>query len=264
MSQTCSKFEIACSLWKVSHIGNIHRSLPISQQHVPSKECLLIYTRAVLVILDLMSVFNSLCQCIKLPNPSLYPVVVKPCLHRIRGCSYGLVSSTTWAKLRLLEWVGHWWRSYDGWPSFHYSCGIDQLFLAAFQTTASDSALTAVVAARSLYTRRHPETKLEDLVIYTTTQTHSLGAKAGLVLGLSTRALEVTPEDNFSLRGNTLERALKEDAKTGKKPFILSEFSGIKWTVRLSHSTFSCYCRNYIIWGYRQPSRNWSCWSVDN
>ena len=93
-----------------------------------------------------------------------------------------------------------------------------------YQTTASDSALTAVVAARSLYLRRHPEIRLEDLVIYTTSQTHSLGTKAGLVLGLSTRALEVTADDNFCLRGETLRHALSADEKAGKRPFILSQY----------------------------------------
>ena len=52
------------------------------------------------------------------------------------------------------------------------------------QSTASDAALVAVVAARSKYQREYPGAKTEDLVIYTTTQTHSLGLKAGLVLGL--------------------------------------------------------------------------------
>ena len=81
----------------------------------------------------------------------------------------------------------------------------------------------AVVAARSRYQREHPGAKAEELVIYTTTQTHSLGLKAGLVLGLSVRALEVTFEDRFSLRGDTLRRALEEDERGGKKPFVLSK-----------------------------------------
>ncbi|KIK09301.1 hypothetical protein K443DRAFT_127744 [Laccaria amethystina LaAM-08-1] len=89
------------------------------------------------------------------------------------------------------------------------------------QTSASDSALLVVVAARSLYQRNHAEAKLEDLVIYTSTQTHSLGVKAGLVLGLQVRAINVKLEDEFSLRGDTLKAALKEDAKLGKRPFIL-------------------------------------------
>lgn len=64
---------------------------------------------------------------------------------------------------------------------------------------------------------------MEDLVIYTTTQTHSLGLKAGLVLGLSVRSLEVKSTDKFALRGSTLQAALVEDEKQGKKPFILSK-----------------------------------------
>lgn len=64
---------------------------------------------------------------------------------------------------------------------------------------------------------------MEDLVIYTTTQTHSLGLKAGLVLGLSVRPLEVKAEDRFALRGATLQRALDDDKRHGKRPFILSQ-----------------------------------------
>jgi len=84
--------------------------------------------------------------------------------------------------------------------------------------------LIAIVAARSLYTRKHPNTKLSDLVIYTTTQTHSLGTKAALILDISQRAIEVSPTDNFGLRGDTLKKTLDEDLLAGKKPFVLSEF----------------------------------------
>lgn len=93
--------------------------------------------------------------------------------------------------------------------------------------------MTAIVAARSLYQRKHPGTRLEDLIIYTTSQTHSLGAKAGLVLGLSTRILDVTAEVNFALRGETLKRALFEDEQAGKKPFILSTFLQTKFSFLL-------------------------------
>ncbi|KAI0703057.1 pyridoxal phosphate-dependent transferase [Cytidiella melzeri] len=89
------------------------------------------------------------------------------------------------------------------------------------QTSASDSALVAIVAARSLYTSRHASVKMEDLIIYTTTQTHSLGVKAGLVLGLTSRSLNVTAEDKFALRGETLRRAIEEDKARGKHPFVL-------------------------------------------
>lgn len=105
-------------------------------------------------------------------------------------------------------------------PAFHNASGIGG---GCIQTTASDSVLVAVVAARSLYQRNHPDVKIEDLVIYTTTQTHSLGAKAALVLGLQVRSLEVKAEDDFALRAAGLREVLEEDERTGRKPFILSE-----------------------------------------
>ncbi|PPQ89700.1 hypothetical protein CVT25_014101 [Psilocybe cyanescens] len=91
----------------------------------------------------------------------------------------------------------------------------------SIQTTASDSALITVVAARSMYQRNHRDVKMEELVIYTTTQTHSLGAKAGIVLGLQVRSIDVLAEDQYSLRGHALRNALEEDKKLGRKPFIL-------------------------------------------
>src|SRR5882762_8462154 len=90
------------------------------------------------------------------------------------------------------------------------------------KSSASESALVAIVAARSSYIRDHPDTKVEDLVIYTTSQTHSLGSKAGLVLGIQVRAIEVSHDDRFALRGDALCNALEEDLKNGLKPFILS------------------------------------------
>lgn len=42
-----------------------------------------------------------------------------------------------------------------------------------------------------------------------------------MVLGLPVRTLEVKAEDYFSLRGDTLRKALEEDAQNGRKPFVL-------------------------------------------
>lgn len=91
------------------------------------------------------------------------------------------------------------------------------------QTTASDSALVAVVAARASYQRRHPEVPLNELLIYFTTATHALGVKTGLILGLKCRALEVKAEDNYSLRGEELSAAIEEDRAVGMHPFVLSQ-----------------------------------------
>lgn len=102
--------------------------------------------------------------------------------------------------------------------------------------------MVAIVAARSLYTSRHPEIRLESLVIYTTTQTHSLGVKAALVLGLQCRSLDVTAEDMFALRGETLRKALEEDKANGKYPFVLGKLR----TVCMFHYPDGCPSVNTV------------------
>jgi aromatic-L-amino-acid decarboxylase len=124
------------------------------------------------------------------------------------------------------------------------------------KTSASDSALVAIVAARSLYQRDHPDAKLEDLVIYTTTQTHSLGSKAGLVLGLQVRAIDVVCEDQFALRGKALRNALEEDARIGRKPFIFSNHFTLRYSFSSLNIIDSCNRWNHFFRCSRQPSRN--------
>nr|GAT57892.1 predicted protein [Mycena chlorophos] len=105
-------------------------------------------------------------------------------------------------------------------PAFYNASGVGG---GALQTTASDSALIAVVAARERFMTLHADDppNLANLVIYVSTQTHSLGLKAGKVLGLRVRALEVRAEDGYALRGETLSRALEEDKAAGNRPFVL-------------------------------------------
>jgi aromatic-L-amino-acid/L-tryptophan decarboxylase len=113
------------------------------------------------------------------------------------------------------------------------------------QNTASDSALIAIVAARASFQRQYPNAKMEELTIYTTTQTHSLGVKAGMVLGISVRSLEVNINDAFALRGETLVKALEEDREQGRKPFILS-----RYPLELSFVSpplYSCYSWNHQL-----------------
>ncbi|KAF9268742.1 PLP-dependent transferase, partial [Marasmius fiardii PR-910] len=103
-------------------------------------------------------------------------------------------------------------------PVFYNSSGVGG---GCLQNTASEAALIAVIAARQNYMDKHPEAKLDELIIYVSTQTHSLGMKAALILGLQLRAIEVRFEDNFALKGDALRSAIKEDTKAGKRPFIL-------------------------------------------
>lgn len=68
-----------------------------------------------------------------------------------------------------------------------------------------------------------------------------------MVLGLQYRILPVTADDNFSLRGDTLRKALEEDATLGKKPFILSKFPCRPTSCPLADCC-SRYNRNYFLW----------------
>ena len=61
-------------------------------------------------------------------------------------------------------------------------------------------------------------------MIYVTTQTHSFGKKAGMVLGLKVRALSVdaNARAGYGLDEKTLRAAIEEDRSAGRAPFIFS------------------------------------------
>lgn len=90
----------------------------------------------------------------------------------------------------------------------------------------------------------HPNAKHENLVLYGTTQTHSLGAKAALALGLQFRALEVRKEDGYALKGATLEQALKEDHDAGREPFAISKSLCLPLWMPITHH-FGCSCNRW-------------------
>lgn len=83
--------------------------------------------------------------------------------------------------------------------------------------------MVSIVAARTKYLSLYPDVPTDKLIIYVTTQTHSLGLKAGLILGLPVHAFPVRPEDNYSLRGHDLRETIERDRAEGKHPFVISE-----------------------------------------
>ncbi|WVR04512.1 hypothetical protein IAU60_001516 [Kwoniella sp. DSM 27419] len=107
--------------------------------------------------------------------------------------------------------------------------------------SASESAFTAAIAARER-ALRHLAVQAgaepaanglidvpdeiryqygQKLVVYGSTQTHSLGAKAALMLGLPFRAVAVSIEDGYALRGESLRRAIEKDVSAGLVPFLV-------------------------------------------
>lgn len=116
--------------------------------------------------------------------------------------------------------------------SFHHASGIGGGIIMG---SASEACLTVCIAARERALRLLPGTPADRLVIYGTTQTHSLGAKAALILGLSFRAIETIAEDKWALRGEELKRVLDEDKANGKVPFVLLATLGSTSTGAIDH-----------------------------
>lgn len=77
--------------------------------------------------------------------------------------------------------------------------------------------------------------------MYGSTQTHSLGAKAGLILGLPFRALPVHAKDGYALRGETLAAAIAEDTAKGLVPFFVSE-----WASSYRLAVLARHCRQLL------------------
>ncbi|KAJ7496661.1 pyridoxal phosphate-dependent decarboxylase [Mycena latifolia] len=89
------------------------------------------------------------------------------------------------------------------------------------QATASESVLVAMVAARTRYLHEHPEADSSKLLVYVSPETHSVGLKTALILGIQARVLEVEIVDNLELRGRVFSTALEQDRIAGRHPFFL-------------------------------------------
>ncbi|GFW69541.1 aromatic-L-amino-acid decarboxylase [Trichonephila clavipes] len=87
------------------------------------------------------------------------------------------------------------------------------------QGTASEATLVALLAARSRTLVLTKEAKLENLVAYASDQSHSSVERAALLGAVEIRLLPA--DEQLSLRGDTLEKAIQEDIAKGKIPFIV-------------------------------------------
>jgi aromatic-L-amino-acid decarboxylase len=111
---------------------------------------------------------------------------------------------------------------------------------------ACESALVALVAARSRYQQLYPGIPTEKLIIYVTSQTHSLGLKAGLALGLLVRTSPVRAQDNYSLRGRDLLEVIEMDKANGKHPIVMSTSGPPVDAYQQLTFCRSWYCRNHL------------------
>lgn len=95
--------------------------------------------------------------------------------------------------------------------------------------SASECVLVSLLSARAEILHRlkakHPFVEdgilLSKLVMYTSKLAHSCVEKAGMIAMVKIRLLET--DENFSLRGHTVEKAIKEDRSNGFIPFFVNK-----------------------------------------
>jgi len=124
-----------------------------------------------------------------------------------------------------------------------------------FQKSASDSTLMSLMAARSKIIReqmllnkfKSKGEVLDKLVGYASKYSHSSVARAGDFGFVTIRLLKV--DKNISLRGETLQKAIEEDKKSGKIPFYVCATMGTTYcTSNDNLEEIGLICKKEQIW----------------
>lgn len=159
------------------------------------------------------------------PTGNSYPAICADILSDAIGCiGFTWISSPACTELEvvMLDWLGK-------------LLNLPEEFLACsggdgggvIQGTASEATFVALLAAKKLIIKRWKE---EDplcddhsigsrLVAYASDQSHSSAERAGLLGQVNIRLLPA--DENSSLRGYTLQKAIQEDKAKGKIPFLV-------------------------------------------
>ncbi|XP_043233919.1 aromatic-L-amino-acid decarboxylase-like [Amphibalanus amphitrite] len=159
------------------------------------------------------------------PTGNSYPAICADILSDAIGCiGFTWIASPACTELEvaMLDWLGR-------------ALALPEPFLASsglggggvIQGTASEATLVALLSARSRRVRQlrqqHPdwtETAVTgQLVAYCSDQAHSSAERAGLLAGVRMRQLPT--DSKFSLRGDTLAKAIQNDTARGLIPFFM-------------------------------------------
>ena len=120
------------------------------------------------------------------------------------------------------------------------------------QDSASSSSLCAILAARERATgfRSNEYGCREELAAYTSTQAHSSIEKDIKVAGIGSRNLRLIDVDaNFAMRPESLEKAIEEDKRMGKRPFIVCTTTGTTSSLAFDPlETIGGICKKHNLW----------------
>jgi aromatic-L-amino-acid decarboxylase len=111
---------------------------------------------------------------------------------------------------RSLAWLAQW-------------VGVPEDWFGIVYDTASTSSMHAIVCARELVA---PEARTQgsrnDLVLYTSDQSHSSIEKGAIAVGVGQHNVRKVPSDSeFRMRADALAKMIEEDKRAGKRPFCV-------------------------------------------
>ena len=111
---------------------------------------------------------------------------------------------------RALDWLRQWVGLSDEWFGIVYD-------------TASTSSMHAIVCARELVDpKARTEGSRNDLVLYTSDQSHMSIEKGAIAVGVGQQNVRKVPSDSeFRMRADALARMVQDDKQAGKRPFCV-------------------------------------------
>src|ERR1700728_1386741 len=120
------------------------------------------------------------------------------------------------------------------------------------QDSASSSSLCAVLAARKRATGfgSNEDGCRDELVAYTSTQAHSSIEKDVKIAGIGRRNLRLIDVDaNFAMRPESPEKAIEEDKRAGKVPFIVCATVGTTSSLAFDPlEEIGRICKKHNLW----------------
>lgn len=162
------------------------------------------------------------------PTANSYPAIVADILSDAIGCiGFSWIASPACTELEMvmMDWLGKMLQL----PQEFLFTGTNSRGGGVIQGTASEATLVALLSARAraitTYNEDFPAEDLDEgqimhkLIAYASEQAHSSVERAGLLGGVKMRLLP--PDEDFSLRGETVAKAMEEDRAKGLIPFCV-------------------------------------------
>ena len=165
------------------------------------------------------------------PTANSYPAIVADILSDSIACiGFSWIASPACTELEMvmMDWLG---KMLALPPDFLFegvlADGSKSKGGGVIQGTASEASLVALLSARSRTIGQHLEADpandkgniMSRLVAYGSKVAHSSVERAALLGGVKIRLLE--PDSDYSVRGETLEKAIQEDRDNGLIPFCM-------------------------------------------